>query len=260
MSYGLRFKERLRSGELVVGTWVMGARSPSLIGLIAASGFDFVLIDTQHAALSEETLADMCELSVVLQLPAIVRLPTVTAAAVNRILDFGATGVMCPDCRAISTVEEALRGSRFPPEGQRSAMSVPPSAGYPVRLESAHLEAMEAAALLAVQIESKEGVSSVADLAAAEGVDVIDIGRGDLAIDFGDIVATGSQTILSVVDDVVESARSRGVAVGTTCGSVDEALAMIERGVTFISYASDRRLLASAYRSALDELRERRPT
>ena len=251
-----RFKQRVRARELLVGTWIMGSRSPSFIRLVAAAGFDFVLIDTQHVAVGEATLQDFCDVASACGLPAVVRVPEPSAASINRVLDLGAAGIMCPDVRTPATVLEAVQGMRFPPHGRRSAMGVAPGLGFSTPATRDDLESLERGALLAIQLESEEGVSNVDDLLDTLAVDVVDIGRGDLAIDYGELQSERRERSVRAVERIVAAARRHPVAVGTTCSSVEEVHAMVEQGVTFIAFSSDRRLLHDAYRTALRAIRQ----
>jgi 4-hydroxy-2-oxoheptanedioate aldolase len=250
-----RFNQSVRAGKVVIGTWIMGSRTPSFIRLIAAVGFDFVLIDTQHVGLNEETLADLCEVAAASGIGAVVRLSSVSAAAVNKTLDLGAAGVICPDCRTPATALEASAGIRFPPAGRRSAMGVAPGINFRTPTTPDDLEALERASLLAVQVESVEGLSNLDAILETGVVDLIDVGRGDLAIDYGDLQNSGPARALQAIDQVLEVAKAHRTAVGTTCSTPEEARAMIERGVTVIGFSSDRRLLEQAYRNSLATIR-----
>lgn len=250
-----RFKQEVRTRDVLIGTWLMGSRSPMVIRLAASAGFDFVLIDTQHVALGEETLADFCDVASACALPALVRIPDPSAASVNRVLDLGAAGVMCPDCRTPAQVVEIVQGMRFPPAGRRSAMGVAPGLDFRTPASRRDLERLENGALLAVQLESGAGVANVEALLDTEVVDVLDIGRGDLAIDYGELGPGSRERTERALEQVVHAAAGRRVAVGTTCATVEEAKAAIDKGVTFIAFSSDRRLLHDAYRTAVDALR-----
>jgi len=51
-------KEKLKSGDPVLGTWAT-VPSVALAEIIASSGIDFIIIDTEHGPISFETAQGM---------------------------------------------------------------------------------------------------------------------------------------------------------------------------------------------------------
>lgn len=253
----LRLKERLQAGEVVFGTWVMGSRHPSLIRLIAGAGFDYVILDTQHVALSEGTLEDLLDVAGAVELPAFVRVIEVSFAAVNHLLDLGASGVVCPDVRDRSNIVEAVAGMRFPPRGRRSAMGVAPGLGFRTPTNRGDLARLEAMAMLVVQIESSQAVADIRSFGDSDEIDVLDVGRGDLAIDCGTVGDSRSSAVVAAVDEVVQVGRELGIPVGSTCTSAEDAADLAGRGIRWLTYSSDRRILEVAYREGLRAIRGR---
>src|SRR5687767_10239802 len=99
-------KAALRGGRLVTGTMVREMRTPAVMQLMAAAGFDYVLLDLEHSVLNLETTADLIRQARALSLCCIVRVPEISKSWIARILDAGADGVMIP---YVESVEEARR-------------------------------------------------------------------------------------------------------------------------------------------------------
>jgi 2-keto-3-deoxy-L-rhamnonate aldolase RhmA len=248
-------KDTLAAGGSVFGTWIMAVRTPSVMRMVAAAGFDFAFIDAQHSSFSWETIGDMCEMARASHLVPIVRPSEATAGMTNRLQDLGAMGVMFPD---VATPEEVVRINqwmRYPPQGTRGHTSLGPSTDHRVGSGAETQRAINAQVLVVVQIESREGVAAVDAILEAGPVDIVEIGCGDLSVSLGVPFETRHPDVLASVDRVVAACTRHGVAAGVNSPSVEDARAMMSRGLRCISYSTDRRILATAYEKAARELR-----
>lgn len=265
MHSGLRrnaVKELLKQGGTAFGTWVSMVRSPGIIRMIAGAGFDFVFIDAEHSDFSFETLALMCELARTSGLVPIVRPYGTDGPLANRIQDLGAMGLMFHDVTNRPDVERLISWTHYPPEGVRGATSLIGATDYVTGIPGAELqEAINNDMLFIAQVESIRGVENVHDMLAGGGVDVVEIGRGDLSTSLGVPYEIRHPAVLEALDEVVAACNVHGVAVGVNCVSEEDARDMAERGVRCLTYASDRRILSSAYatgRAMLDRVTEGR--
>src|SRR5690242_15320921 len=83
----------LKNGTQVTGTMVREIRTPAVMQIMAAAGFDFVLLDMEHSVLGLETIADMIRAARAVGLCTIVRVPEIAKTWISRVLDAGADGV-----------------------------------------------------------------------------------------------------------------------------------------------------------------------
>jgi 2-keto-3-deoxy-L-rhamnonate aldolase RhmA len=248
-------KDKLNTGATVFGTWITAVRTPSITRMVAAARFDFAFIDAQHSSFSWETIGDMCEMARASDLVPIVRPFEATAGMTNRLQDLGAMGVMFPD---VSTPEEVVRINqwmRYPPQGTRGHTSLGPATDHRVGSGAEMQGVINAQVLVVIQIESREGVAAVDSILGAGPVDIVEIGCGDLSVSLGVPFETRHPDVLASIDRVVAACDRLGVAAGVNCPSVDDAKAMMSRGIRCISYSTDRRILATAYESVVRELR-----
>jgi 2-keto-3-deoxy-L-rhamnonate aldolase RhmA len=248
-------KEKLAAGGVVFGTWITAVRMPSITRMIAAAGFDFAFIDAQHSSFSWETIGDMCEMARASEVVPIVRPFEATAGMTNRLQDLGAMGLMFPD---VTTPEEVVRINqwmRYPPQGTRGHTSLGPATDHRVGSGAELQGVINAQVLVVIQIESREGVASVDAILGAGPVDIVEIGTGDLSVSLGVPFETRHPDVLASIARVVAACDRHEVAAGVNCPSVDDAKAMMARGIRCISYSTDRRILATAYERAVRELR-----
>jgi 2-keto-3-deoxy-L-rhamnonate aldolase RhmA len=252
---GNHVKDTLAAGGTVFGTWIMAVRMPSVMRMIAAAGFDFAFIDAQHSSFSWETIGDMCEMARASHLVPIVRPSEATAGMTNRLQDLGAMGVMFPDVATPEEVARINQWMRYPPQGTRGHTSLGPSTDHRVGSGAETQRAIDSQVLVVIQIESREGVAAVDSILGAGPVDIVEIGCGDLSVSLGVPFETRHPDVLASIDRVVAACDRFGVAAGVNCPSLDDAKAMMSRGIRCISYSTDRRILATAYERAARELR-----
>jgi 2-keto-3-deoxy-L-rhamnonate aldolase RhmA len=247
--------QKLRAGERAYGTWVIQVRTPAVMRWIATAGFDFVFIDTEHSDFSWETVGTMCELARTSGLVPIVRPHEPNGQLANRLQDVGAMGLMFHDVTSRAQVEELLRWTRYPPAGVRGSTAQGPAMDYVSGDGAAIKRFLDENAMLVVQIESRAGLENVEEILAGGGVDVVEIGRGDLSTALGVPLELRHPTVLDAVDEIAAACHRHGVAVGVNCVSLEDAADMAGRGVRCLSFSNERRLLLDAYRDALAGLR-----
>ena len=168
----------------------------------------------------------------------VVRPAELTRETTLRLLEIGAMGVMFHDVDDRSEVDEIrdwiMRSkSMLRPDKARQA---------------------ESGVALVVQIETLEGLEAVDAIVAGGGIDVIEIGRGDLATELGYPAQRNHAAVNDAIDRIVTACRRNGVSVGVTCFSAEDVADMARRGVRCISYSADRYILQHAYQEAMRTL------
>ena len=227
-------KSKLNSGGRAFGTWVIDSRHQAVIRQIAGAGFDFVYLDMEHSCLSWETIGDFCEISRASGIAPIVRLAEHTRQSALRLLEIGAMGVMFHDVddgEEVAEIRDWLMKSKSmlrPDKARQAASDV----------------------CLVVQIETLRGLEAVDDITSG-GVDVVEIGRGDLATELGHPGQRNHPLVNEAIDRIVAACSRNNVAAAVTCFSDEDAKDMATRGVRCISYSADRYILEKAYQDAM---------
>jgi 2-keto-3-deoxy-L-rhamnonate aldolase RhmA len=246
---------KLREGGFAYGTWVVQVRTPALMRWIASSGFDFVFLDTEHSDFSWETIGTMCDMARASGLVPIVRPHAFEPPLANRIQDVGAMGLMFHDVTSRAQVDAMLRAMRYPPAGTRGSSALGPAMDYAGGPGADVKRLVDENTMLVIQIESREGLANVDAILEGGGVDVVEIGRGDLSTALGVPLELRHPTVLEAIDEIASACRRHGVAVGVNCVSLEDAADMTARGVRCVSFSNERRLLLEAYRGAVAGLR-----
>jgi 4-hydroxy-2-oxoheptanedioate aldolase len=241
---------KLRARQPVFGTWVSGSRDPAIMRMIAAAGFDFVFLDMEHSALSWETLGDHCNMARASGLTPIIRTYGHDPAQTARALDLGAMGIMHPMVNTPGQVRELLDAALYQPAGSRGSTALSAPQDY-LRLDPATMKThLNDIMLTIVQVEDVQAVDRIEELAAVDGLDLVEIGREDLSTSMGLPLQVRHDQIMKAIERVATVCRTHGVAVGVNCSSMDDARELLDAGVTCFSYLSDQRILLTAYYDA----------
>ena len=117
---GADFKKQLRAGTPKLGLFV-NSHSPTVAEQLAHSGYDWMLVDTQHGPMGNESLSGMLSGISNGGANSMVRVGGYAdRSGIQQSLDMGADGVLVP---YINTAEEAAAAAsccRYPTAGTRS--------------------------------------------------------------------------------------------------------------------------------------------
>lgn len=242
-----RMRDTLKAGGVAVDCWLTGT-SPSNAEAIGRLGFDSVVIDMQHTMASFESVANCLLALAGTGTTVIVRVPGNDSSTIQRLLDAGADGIMCP---LVNSVEEARRfvdAVRYPPVGKRSfgAYRAPDSmVGY---FRSANEEVFAI-----VQIETAEALAAADDIAAVDGIDMLFPGPGDLAVSHGrdPIIDYSDEDVETWHRRIADAAHAKGKWVGMLTFSEEDTARAIGWGYDLVCPAMERSLLIGGGREAL---------
>jgi 2-keto-3-deoxy-L-rhamnonate aldolase RhmA len=174
-----RFRAAIaRTDGPALGTWV---KLPMMEGieLIALAGFDFVVIDLEHSPLDLQTAYRLIGTANHLGVAPIVRIPTLEAGIVQRILDAGAEGVMLPHVDSVEQARAAVQAVRFPPLGTRGVGATSRAGLWGAMARAEYLRYGQEEVVLIAQIESAAAAAAAGAIAAVDGVDALLIGAAD---------------------------------------------------------------------------------
>lgn len=235
------FKRALRANRKQVGFWLtLGSTTATEIA--AGAGFDWLLIDMEHAANELPDVQDHLRASVGGTAEPVVRIPWNEPVLVKRMLDIGARSLMFPYVQNAEEARRAVAATRYPPQGIRGfagsarGSSYGRIADYPQRI---HDEIC-----VIVQVETPAAIAAIPEIAAVDGVDGVFIGPNDLAANMGFLGNMFAPEVTAAVRDGVGKIRAAGKAAGLLNFREDEARALFASGVAFIAVAGDASMLA----------------
>ena len=238
------FKAGLTAGQRQLGIWntVGGNTVPELLG---GSGFDWVLVDCEHAAI--ETVEVLPALQAIGQNPdtsAIVRVAANDPTLFKRVLDMGAQTVMVPYVQTADEAAAAVHAMRYGPNGIRGMAGMTRATRYG-RVKDYYIKAEEELCLI-VQIETLEGLQNLDAIAQTDGVDAVFIGPADLSASMGLRGQVSHPDVDKAIADAITELVNMDVPAGVM--ALDPAVAQryLACGASFVAVAVDLVTLADA--------------
>ena len=215
--------------------------------MLALAGFDFVVLDAEHGFFSIESIEAMVIAADGAGIPAIVRVPSCTAAEVGRSLDAGAAGILFPRADSSATVRVAIESAKFPPAGKRGLGGVRANRYGTLPLDRFVKDANEETAIV-VQIETAGALGELEAIAALPGLDVLFVGPNDLTQALGVPGQYGDARYRESLARIARQAKDSGKTAGIMLGRADQIPALWDLGYRFFT-TSDRTLLLESART-----------
>lgn len=237
-----------------LGTWLkITAGEP--VEIMAYAGFDFVVIDMEHAPLDLQTGYRLINSAAALGMTPLVRVPDKTPSTIQKILDAGAMGILVPH---VDTVEQAVavgQACRFPPQGTRGAGGTSRAGAWGLRPNAAYLATGNDEVLCIPQLESAEAVEAAPEMLALDSIDAVFVGAADLSLSMGSTPA--APEVLKLIGSVRDAAHAVGKRCGLAFGGVPErAVRAVREGCDFVVLSNDTSMLAEAACGLVTEFRE----
>ena len=236
----------------LIGTWV---KIPSLetVELLGHAGFDFVVIDMEHAAHALDTAYTMIFAAQAMGMRAYVRLADRQGSDVQRLLDAGADGLLVPQVGDLETAARLTRQMVFAPAGERG-LGATSRAGRWGMLTVADYVARGNAGLRMVQLEAWDVLQQAEDYLALEHVGGVFVGLGDLFLSSGR--RPDEPETRAMVARVAGQARAAGKLSGIAAGGAAEARAYLELGYSHVMVSNDATIFARSAAALVGEVRD----
>src|SRR5271170_4919948 len=235
------FKQALKSGRLQIGLWHSLA-SHLAVEILADSGFDWILIDTEHAPN---------------EVPMVVRPAWNDQVIIKRLLDVGAQSLLIPYVETEEEAKRAVMSTRYPPQGFRGFASQARASRYG-RIKGYHAAANAEICLL-LQVETKRGLENLERIAKVEGVDGVFVGPGDLSAALGYLGKPNHPEVVKTIDEAIRRIKAAGSAPGILTGDAQLGQHYIELGCLFTAVGSDIGLLAKGAEQLAAKFRSQNP-
>jgi len=239
-----KFKEEILAKRPQIGLWC-SLCSNIVAEVIAGSGFDWILLDTEHAP--NELPMVLSQLQAIEggkggAPAAVVRPAWNDMVLMKRLLDIGTRNFLIPYVQTPEEARAAVAATRYPPEGVRG-VAVAHRANQYGRVKDYHAKAGEGICVL-VQIETRLGLDNLEAIAAIDGVDGLFIGPSDLAAALGHLGNSGHPDVRAVIDDALKRIVKADKAPGILAPIEADARHWLEMGCTVMAVGSDVSILA----------------
>lgn len=236
-------KKALREGRVQLGTGFWQLRSQDALRTLAAAGFDWVFIDTEHGNFDVETIQDLARIAVRTGISPIVRVAELQYSLVARALDCGAEGIIFPRVEDPALLEKAVSWTKFPPVGIRGCgMGAFNFDFEPVSIPQI-IEHCNEHSMVVLQIETKRAFEACDELLSVPNIDTVLVGPVDLSISLGVPGEFDHPMLISTIEKIVDCCRRHGVAPGIHNRDLKMARFWRERGMLFLSCSNETTML-----------------
>lgn len=234
------FRSRLRSGKLLVGTFV---KTPSMMlaEVLAATDLDLLCFDAEHSPYDRRDLDASILASRAADMPSIIRVQDSSPELIANALDCGATGVLLPHVDSLEKARSVAKSCRYGESGRGYAGS-PRSAGYGTRTISENLALSRMETTVIAQIEDPAALPEIEQIAAVDGIDCLFIGMMDLTVALKEDSAT-APAVVEAANRICRAAGNAGVPVGIFVPLVSQISYWKMRGVSLFLLSSDHAFL-----------------
>ncbi|WP_090140446.1 aldolase/citrate lyase family protein [Limnohabitans sp. DM1] len=238
------FKQALKDKRPQIGLW-MGLASAYTAEICALAGFDWLVIDGEHAP--NDLRSIQAQLQTLAAYPAshpVCRVPVGETALIKQYLDLGAQNILVP---MVDTAEQAahlVQAIRYPQDdGQGGVRGMAGARAsrwghYPDYFKRANEEVC-----LLVQVESREALKNLDAIVATPGVDGVFIGPADLSASLGHVGNAAHPEVQAAIADAIARILKAGKAPGILTPDRTLAEQYLKLGAVFVAVGLDTQIL-----------------
>lgn len=236
-----KFKRALQGDETLWGLW-LGLPDTSCAEICAGAGFDWLLIDGEHAPFELKDILHHLQALAPYDVSPIVRPDEGSVAKIKKLLDVGAQTLLIPMVNTAEQAKELVSAVRYPPQGIRGMGSSLARAAkwnkVPQYLQNANDEIC-----LIVQVETLEAMDNLEEIVQVDGVDGVFIGPSDLSGAMGYVGNPDHPKVVEKIQWGMDVIHNSGKASGILCLNIEKAQQFAASGTKFVGVGVDTLLL-----------------
>ena len=248
-------KDKLSRGESVLVAKA-GFMDPNIVEIFGNIGFDCAWLCNEHLGVDSSRMASLIRAGRASGIDCVVRTGPDSRDDFIRFLEMGANGLMIPHVINADQAKGIVERIKFPPEGKRGADGVNADAKFGLIEFDVYLRDANKETFVVLQIEDKEAVDNIEEIAAVRDVDVVFVGPGDLSISMGIPGQIKHKRIQEVIKRVCKACEKTGAVCGTTAREPEYALELKEWGVRYFSGISDWGHLVGGLKQTKEKFKE----
>ena len=237
-------KQKVTASTQMRGAMVFEFFSPGIPIILKNAGCEFVIFDMEHGGLSLERFKTLSIISNTNKIAPFIRIPEIKYNYVARALDLGASGVMVPMVNTPDDAIKIVRSSKYPPQGKRGAGFGFAHDNYINQSPLSYIEKANNSLINIIQIETKQGLENVKEIASVDGVDCLWVGHFDLT-NFLGIPGDFSSTIyLDAINEIVFAANTYKKSLGIMVNNKQELETYSKLGFNMIAVGTEMNILS----------------
>jgi 2-keto-3-deoxy-L-rhamnonate aldolase RhmA len=243
-------RRKIQNNELILGAIATMHFWPGLVEITRAAGLDYLIIDAEHTAWDEEQVTAACAIGRMVDFPVLIRPSETRGRLVRMAADKGVCGLLLPFVESAAVLDEVRDALYMPPRGRRR------TGGPVLRWVSSYQyesmrQSLEDPLIILPQIESRNGLANVDEIARHQLTTAVAVGPYDLSANLGVCWEPDSPELQQAIERVQAAAR----AAGKRMWMVGDSAEFIQRGFNFLCIADPVDLCEQAMAAQASALR-----
>ncbi|MBI4307314.1 MAG: hypothetical protein HY684_00710 [Chloroflexi bacterium] len=222
--------------------------SPDIIEIYGRSGWDFVIIDTEHGPSGYETLLQQVRAAEAVGISPMVRVATSDAVLIMKAMDLGVVSIIVPHVDTPQAAQQAAEAVRYAPEGNRGTCPAVRASGYTAEDWPSFRERSNRDSLLMVIVEGREGIQNIERIVGTPGVDAVWVGLVDLAMSLGHGGEKDHPEVVEAARRTLRLCQERGVVFGINPTDKESARQWVEAGARWVCCGNEGSIFLQASR------------
>jgi len=233
-----RLKTRINQGQLTTGILVTNHLWLELVEICLNADLDYMIVDNEHGAFSPELVADVCAAGRLADLAVLLRPISHDMSTIRKSIDMGPCGLLLPNVNSAAVLDQVRDAVYMPPRGQRRPGGRGNRWVGDYSYDTWKTE-VEDNLIILPQIETREGLANVTQIASHELTTAMAIGPYDLSVDLG----VAGQTSGPEVTAATQTIQRAAYAAGKKMWVIGDGPVLIEQGFSFLCIAEPTGLL-----------------
>jgi len=244
---GEKLRQKAASGW-ALGTFLIEVPTTATLTALSLAGFDFVVLDMEHSSIDFSMLETLITAGHATGLATLVRTWGEDSGLIGKVLDMGAHGIMAPHVDTPERAAEIVNQARFAPRGERGFS---PLAKFDALSEP--LRQLGDSTYVVVQIEGRQALGRVSEIASVAGVDAVFVGPYDLALSLS--VPPGSAEVFAAAERIAHSVPQH-VSLGLYVDDPKTCARWAKKRFALQCVSFDGRMLSNGVRAVAEQARQ----
>lgn len=250
------FHSLLEGGRRPVGT-ILQIPSEELVEILGYAGMDYIVLDMEHCPMSSAKIVSMIRAAEAVGIVPLVRVPYVEDEdSIKKALDAGAAGLFIPNISTPEQARLAVQYARFAPIGNRGACPYTRANWFGGDDVTSFYERSNKRTFIALLVEGSEGIENLPEIAKVDGIDAINVGTVDLAVNIGIPGQLNHPNIKNAIKKAAELAAENGKTLAYFCFDPHNAEEVRDwNGVGFYLCTIPESILLNSYEAIIDTIK-----
>ena len=257
----------LKKGKIPLGMQVYTG-NPSIIEILAYSGFDFYMLDMEHSRVNVETMEHCIRAADAAGITTLVRVAENDPGLIRQSIESGAQGVIVPHIETAQDARKAVDAIRYPPEGKCGTCGSIRASHWGALKDDDYMEYSNNNVMLIPLLEDKNSIENAGEILAQlkPGLDAIGIGRGDLSSSLKTESIPGQDLpnpkkglqhpyIREAYEKVLSFSNIMGIPMIDNVFSPADAKSQVEMGIKILIYFIDQQLFYNLCRDIVRQVK-----